>query len=127
MRNHLGKTLGIVALAAALSTPALAQSVRETYEPGNYVAPATGAVVGTVAGIGLYNSWWGSSAAATSLGATATTSAVAGGVIGIGAAALVDAALQPCRGFHAMFDLSHGECVNGQWVGNRPMPARYVR
>ena len=57
----------------------------EAHGPGNYVAAAGGVVVGTVAGVGLYDGWWGSSAAATSLGATATTSAVAGGVIGVGA------------------------------------------
>jgi hypothetical protein len=98
--------------------------VRETYEVQPYVAPATGVVVGTLAGVGLYNGWYGSSAAATSLGATAATSAVAGGVIGVGAAALVDAAIQPCRGFHAMFDLSHGQCVNGEYVGYRNVEYR---
>ncbi len=111
-------------MAGTLATPASAQSVRETYEVQPYVAPGTGVVVGTLAGVGLYNGWYGSSAAATSLGATAATSAVAGGVIGVGAAALVDAAIQPCRGFHAMFDLSHGQCVNGEYVGYRNVEYR---
>ncbi len=54
---------------------------------------------------------------ATSLGATAASSAVAGGVIGVGAAALIHAAVTPCTGFHA---LAGGEgCVNGQYVGYR--------
>jgi hypothetical protein len=135
----IGGTLGALALASvlanpALTTPAMAQSVVENYEAGNYVAPAAGAVVGTVAGVGFYNGWWGSSAAASSLGATVGSSIAAGGVIGVGAAALIDAVVQPCRGFHAMFDLSHGECVNGQWVGyqerigyQEPPPMRRYR
>jgi hypothetical protein len=113
----IGRTIGALALASVLATPAMAQTVVENYEAGNYVAPVAGAVIGTVAGVGFYTAWWGSGTTATALGATAGTAAAAGGVIGVGAAALIDAALQPCRGFHAMFDLSHGECVNGQWVG----------
>jgi hypothetical protein len=127
MRTHftrmgIGKTLGALALASVLATPAMAQTVVENYEAGNYAAPVAGAVIGTVAGVGLNNAWWGSGTTATSLGATVGSSIVAGGVIGGGAAALIDAALQPCRGFHAMFDLSHGECVNGQWVGYQEPP-----
>ncbi len=128
MRN----TLAAIALtaAAALSSPALAQS---TLDPGsdpslNYAAPVIGgAVIGTVAGVGLYNGWWGSSATATSLGATAASSAVAGGVIGVGSIALIDAATQPCRGFSAMFNLRPNECVNGQYVGYRETRMRRVR
>ena len=134
IQHHARTALSAAAIATAalmagtLATPASAQSVRETYEVQPYVAPATGVVVGTLAGVGLYNGWYGSSAAATSLGATAASSAVAGGVIGVGALALVDAAIQPCRGFHAMFDLSHGQCVDGQYVGYQERPARrYVR
>ncbi|HWM80759.1 MAG TPA: hypothetical protein VNQ56_01750 [Pseudolabrys sp.] len=118
----IGGALGALALASVLTTPVMAQSVVENYEAGNYIAPVGGAVIGTVAGVGFYNGWWGSSATAASLGATVGSSIAAGGVIGVGAAALIDAALQPCRGFHAMFDLSHGECVNGQWVGYQEPP-----
>lgn len=134
IQHHTRAVMSAAAIAAAalmagtLTTPASAQTVRENYEAIPYAAPATGVVVGTLAGVGLYNGWYGSSAAATSLGATAASSAVAGGVIGVGAAALVDAAIQPCRGFHAMFDLSHGQCVNGQYVGYQERPMRrYVR
>ncbi len=127
MRKVFG-AIAIAAAAAALSTPALAQSVNEGgYEAGNYVAPAAGAVVGTLAGVGLYNSWYGSGTTATALGATAGTAAVAGGVIGVGTAALVDAAIQPCRGFHAMFLINPEQCVNGNWVGNQPPRVRYSR
>lgn len=134
VKHHHRAVLSAAAIATAaimtgaLATPASAQWVSENYEVAPYVAPGTGVVVGTLAGVGLYNGWYGSSTAATSLGATAATSAVAGGVIGVGAAALVDAAIQPCRGFHAMFDLSHGQCVDGQYVGYQERPARrYVR
>lgn len=125
VKRHNRAVMSAAAIAAAaimagtLAVPASAQTVREDYEVVPYAAPATGVVVGTLAGVGLYNGWYGSTAAATSLGASATTAAVAGGVIGVGAAALVDAAIQPCRGFHAMFDLSHGQCVNGEYVGYR--------
>lgn len=122
-RHRAATSAAAIAIAAvmagAFTTPASAQWISENYEATPYVAPATGVVVGTLAGVGLYNGWYGSGATATSLGATAASSAVAGGVIGVGAAALVDAAIQPCRGFHAMFDLSHGQCVNGQYVGYR--------
>ena len=43
--------------------------------------------------------------------------AVAGGVAGVGTIALIDAAVQPCAGFHALFGMNHGACVNGQYVG----------
>ena len=35
-----------------------------------------------------------------------------GGVAGIGTVALVDAALQPCAGFHAMFLLNEQYCAD---------------
>jgi len=128
IQHHARGVLSAAAIATAalvggtFATPASAQWASDNYAP--YAAPATGVVVGTLAGVGLYNGWYGSSAAATSLGATAASSAVAGGVIGVGAAALVDAAIQPCRGFHAMFDLSHGQCVNGEYVGYRNVEYR---
>lgn len=87
------------------------------------VVPSTaGVATGTVAALGAYNAWWGTGAFASALPATAAGSAAFGGVVGVGALALVDAMLQPCRGFAAVFDLSHGECVNGEYVG----PARPV-
>lgn len=82
---------------------------------------AAGVTTGTVAAVGTFNGWWGTSAFASALPATAAGSAAFGGVVGVGAVALVDAMLQPCRGFAAVFDLSHGECVNGEYVGPRPV------
>lgn len=115
------KMLPLLALAAAaaVATPALAQP-DDRYVMPNYAAPAAGVAVGTVAGVGLYNGWFGSSAAATSLGATAASSAVAGGVAGIGTVALIDAFTQPCAGFNAVFGLNKDHCVNGVYVADAP-------
>lgn len=90
-------------------------------------AVAAGVVGGTVAGLGTSEGWWGSSVAGVALPTTVAGAAVVGGVAGIGTAALVDAATEPCRGFAAMFDLSHGECVNGHYVGPRAAPPLYRR
>jgi hypothetical protein len=110
--------------AAAMATPALARA-DYPYGPGPETGEVVaGAAVGTAVGVGLYNGWYGSSAAATSLGATAGASAVAGGVAGVGAIALIDALVQPCRGFHAVFGLNHGACADGEYVGYAPRRMR---
>lgn len=105
-----------IAAAAAFATPAMAQS----YGYDNGYAPAVpvvaGAAVGTAAALGAYNGWWGGAAGAA-IPSTAAGAAAFGGVAAIGTVALVDGILQPCRGFHALFDLNHGRCVNGQYVG----------
>ena len=107
--------LALVSVGAlTLATPTLAQ---QRYHDQNWVAPAAGIATGTIIGVGLYNGWLGSSALATSLGSTALSSGVAGGVAGVGAAALIHAAVTPCTGFHALFG-GQG-CVNGQYVGHR--------
>jgi hypothetical protein len=101
--------VSIAALAAALATPALAEPPRQ---PDN-VAPAAGVVGGTAAGLGLTEGWWGSSPAiaGAALPTTAAGAAAIGGVAGIGGVALVDAAIQPCAGFHAMLDLNEQYCA----------------
>lgn len=111
--------------AAALATPALARPDDRYPVAPTTAELGTGAVVGTVAGVGLYNGWWGSGATATALGASAGTAAVVGGVAGIGAIALIDAAVQPCRGFHALFGLNKDVCWNGEYVGHTPRRHRY--
>ena len=105
-----------IATSAAIATPAFAY-VDDRYPTQSYVEPVAGAAVGTAVGVGLYNGWWGSSAAVAALPATAAGAAVAGGVAGVGTIALIDAAVQPCAGFHALFGMNHGACVNGQYVG----------
>ena len=110
-----------IAAAAALAAPhhAAAQENRN-YSAGAYVAPVTGAAVGTVVGVGLYNGWFGTSAAVTALPATAVGATAVGGVAGIGTIALIDAVVQPCRGFQALLGMNRDQCVNGEYVGYGP-------
>lgn len=111
-----------VATAAAIAVPATSQAARYFYPQPNAVAPAavgTGVVTGTVIGLGVAEGWWGSTVAGAALPATTAGAAAVGGVAGIGTIALVDAFVQPCRGFAALFDLNSGACVNGQYVGHR--------
>lgn len=137
MRKLLYSMISLAAVAA-VATPALAQpagygaydSATPTYRharPSRAVAPAAGVVAGTVVGVGVSEGWWGTAATAA-LPATAAGAAAIGGIAGVGTVALVDAMIEPCRGFAALFDLSHGECVNGQYVGyapRRPIPRRH--
>lgn len=130
------KTLFVLAAAAATAfaaAPAAAQSVRGHDHPHHsraaWVAPAVGAVAGTVVGVGLHNNWFASSGAfwgtqwPTSIAGAATT----GFVAGVGTAALIHAATTPCQGFHAALGglvTSAEGCVDGQWVGYAPEPRR---
>jgi hypothetical protein len=121
-------TVSIAALGAALATPALADPPRQR----DAAAPVAGAVAGTAVGLGLSEAWWGASPAiaGAALPTTAVGAAAIGGVAGIGGVALVDAAIQPCAGFHAMLDLNQQYCAqqNAQLIvfqeeesGLRPM------
>ena len=117
-----------IAAVAAFATPALAQSYEPGYNPNDETAApfVAGAAVGTAAALGAYHGWytsWG--AAGAMLPSTAVGAVAVGGVAAIGTVALVDAAIQPCRGFHALFDLNHGRCVNGQYVGDGPRAVVY--
>jgi hypothetical protein len=114
MRKFMIALSAATIAAAALATPALADMDVITGEV------VTGAAVGTAVGVGLSEGWFGSSVAATSLGATAGTAAAVGGVAGIGTIALLDGAIEPCSGFHALFGLNRDECANGQYVGYAP-------
>jgi hypothetical protein len=112
--------LAFAAAAATLATPALAEvdSVNPNYAPA---VVATGAAVGTLAGVGLYEGWYGSSAFVTSAGATAGTAAAVGGVAGVGTIALLEGLTAKCHGFGVLWT-ARSECVNGQWVGDLPAP-----
>ena len=109
--------------AAGFATPAMAY---DGYWNGpNGYPPAAGVVAGAAAGttvaLGAYNGWWPEAA----LPATAAGAAVTGGVAAVGALAMTDAVFNPCAGFHALFDESHGQCVNGQYVGPRAERVSY--
>jgi len=122
MMRKILPILSIVAVAA-LATPALAEpeTVNPNYGSAYAVAPAAGGVaVGTVVGVGLYEGWFGNSAAVAVIPATVAGAATVGGVAGVGTVVLLDAAIQPCRGFHALLGMNEHECVNGEYVGDAP-------
>jgi hypothetical protein len=123
--------------AIALAAPASAQQRQRqqvVVTPGGYAHPAattTGVAAGTVFGVGLTQGWWGTTGAAAALPTSAAGAAVAGGVAGVGAIAVIDAATQPCRGARALFSPfipGPSGCVNGEFVGYRVAegPARRV-
>jgi hypothetical protein len=107
MRKALS-AISIAAIAATLATPSLAEPIYH-----DNAAPAAGAVGGTVAGLGLTEGWWGAApaVAGTAVPTTVAGAAAVGGVAGIGGAALIDAAIQPCRGFQAMFLMNEEYCA----------------
>lgn len=110
-----------LAAAAAFASTALAEPVEVNPNHGKYyIAPVAGAAVGTAVGVGLYNGWLGSSALVAAAPTTAVGAVAVGGVAGIGTLALIDAVIQPCRGFHALFGMNRDQCVNGEWVGDAP-------
>jgi len=118
--------------AAAIAMPTLASAQPYARDVGpryDYAAPVAGAAVGTAVGVGLANGWYG--AAPTIGGAALPTGAAGaaaiGGVAGIGTVALIDGVVQPCRGFHALFGANRDACVDGEYVGYAPRPARYYR
>jgi hypothetical protein len=122
------KTLCMISLAAAAALATSTVEAAPYVDAPNYAAQAeatVGVIGGTVIGHGISEGWWGSTAAGATLPTTAAGAAL-GGVAGIGAVAVVDAAVQPCRGFHAMFALNHGACENGHYVGYGPH-VRYRR
>jgi hypothetical protein len=119
MMRRIIPALSIAAVAAAaLITPASAEidGVNPNYAPA---AVATGAVVGTLAGVGLYHGWYGSSAFVTAGGATAGTAAALGGVAGVGTVVLLEGLTAKCHGFGVLWT-ARSECENGQYVGDGP-------
>ena len=133
MRKLLSAGIALAA-AAAFATPALAQPpgyrAYDYAPPTAYhhdgrtaVAVGAGVVGGTVAGLGVSEGWWGAAATAA-LPTTVAGAAAIGGVAGMGTVAAVDFMLEPCRGFAAVFDLSHGECQDGHYVGYAPPRGR---
>jgi hypothetical protein len=113
MRKAL-TAISVAALTAALAMPAFADPPRQH----DYVAPAAGVAGGTVLGLGLTEGWIGPTVAGAALPTTAVGAAAVGGVAGIGGVALVDAAVQPCAGFHAILDLNQQYCAqqNAQMI-----------
>ena len=111
------KTILAMAAVAALATPALAAQRVTVYGDYNPAAPAevtTGAVAGTAVGVGLSEGWISGSIGGAALPATAAGAAAVGGVAGVGTAAGIDAVIQPCRGFQALFGMNQQACAQRQ-------------
>jgi hypothetical protein len=126
MMRKLILGLSVAALTAgAVALPTLASAQDGQYTTG-YAGPVAGVAVGSAVGFGLYNGWYGANAAlgSTLLPTTAAGAATVGGVAGVGTVALIDSALQPCRGFHALFGANKDSCVNGEYVGVQPRRMR---
>jgi hypothetical protein len=122
---QMRKAILAMAAVAALATPALAAQRVTVYGDYNPAAPAevtTGAVTGAVVGVGVSEGWWGSTIGGAALPTTAAGAAAVGGVAGVGTAVAIDAAIQPCRGFQALFGLNQPQCAQRQAA----LDAQYV-
>ena len=109
MRKTIMTLVAALAVAFTLSSPASAGHIKKHPHKATIVA---GAVVGTVVGIGLYETWWSSKA-----WTAGTSGAVAGGfVAGVGTIALIHAVTTPCQGFQALMMINKG-CKNGVYTG----------
>lgn len=104
----------IAAVAVAFASAAPADAGWHHHKRAK-VAPVAGAIVGTVVGVGLYNSWFTIGGTATAASSVAGSAAF-GGIAGVATIALIDAATTKCRGFHALF--GGKGCVNGKYVGH---------
>ena len=119
------KTLMLLTLATgtALSTPALAQPVAHPLTADAEIT--TGAVTGSVVGLGIAEGWFGSSIFGYTTAGGAAAGAAIGGVAGIGAITFIHAAITPCDGFQVLLSglvTSPEGCVDGRWVGHDPAP-----
>jgi hypothetical protein len=111
-----------IAALSVLSTPALARNVTVygDYNPAGPAEVTTGAVAGTAVGIGVSEGWFsGALGSSTAVAASTAGAATVGGVAGVGTIAALDAIIQPCRGFSALFGANKDSCVNGHYVGQR--------
>ncbi len=108
------KALLIAAATVALSAPAFAQN----YNPAAPAEVGAGVVAGTAAGVAVSEGVVGGSLGAA-LPATVAGAAATGGVAGVGVAAGIDAAVQPCRGFAAVFGMNRQECAQRQAMSDR--------
>lgn len=122
MRKTLIALAAAAAVTATAASPALSNPRHHHHHYGynhGWLAPLAGVGVGTAAGFGLYNGWFGTSNSLTAgtLANSAAGAAAGGFIAGVGTVALLHAATTPCQGFHALFGGSG--CVNGQYVGDQ--------
>jgi hypothetical protein len=102
MRKTILALSAAAALTAVASAPASAQTVWGSPATQPY-AVATGAIVGTAVGVGLYHGWYGSGALASALpGATVGGAIATGFVAGVGTVAIIDMFTNPCQGLRPL-------------------------
>ena len=106
------KVLMIAAATVALSVPALA-APGDQYNPSAPAEVTAGAVAGTATGVAVSEGVIGGSLGAA-LPLSVAGAAATGGVVGVGVAAGIDAAVQPCRGFAALFGANREYCAQRQ-------------
>jgi hypothetical protein len=113
MRKTIMTLVAALAVAFTISSPASAGGKHHPHK----ATLVTGAVVGTLVGVGLYEGWFSASttAQAGTLASTTGGAITAGFVAGVATVALIHAATTPCTGFHAIFQ--GAGCKNGRYVG----------
>ena len=114
MRKIILTLVAALAVAFTVSSPADAGGGKR-HNP-NKPLIVTGAVVGTLIGIGLYDGWFSASTtqAAGAFARSGTGAATGGFIAGVATVALLHAATTKCQGFHALFQ-GKG-CKNGKPV-----------
>lgn len=115
MRKTILTLVAALAVAFTVSSPASAGGILKKHPHKPLIL--TGAVVGTLVGIGLYEGWFSASTtqAAGAFARSATGAATGGFIAGVATIATIHALTTPCTGFHALFGGSG--CKNGRYVG----------
>lgn len=112
MRKTILTIVAALAVAFTVSSPASAGG-KHRHNPNKPII-VTGAVVGTLIGIGLYDGWFSASTTQSvgQLARSGAGAATGGFLAGVATVALLHAATTPCQGFAAI--LGQSGCRNGK-------------
>ncbi len=113
MRKTILTLVAVLAVAFTVSSPANAGGILKKHPHKPLIV--TGAVVGTLVGIGLYEGWFSNSIQANTIANSGAGAATAGFIAGVATITTIHALTTPCMGFHALFQ-GKG-CKNGKYVG----------